>query len=158
MKAQGKHVEESPSWSSKLGETAHPWFLSSWALRWVLHSSNSGTSRLKYITCTTLSLFCPMSKHKELFSPSSYKLGLAHFQYHTFALSSLSLSIVLVWLVWLSRMSAGQRSKGLLVQFPVRAHVWVVGKVPSRGQERGNHTLMFLFLLFSLLSHVSKNK
>ena len=31
----------------------------------------------------------------------------------------------------------------LLVQFPVRAHAWVVSQVPSRGHMRGNHTLMF---------------
>ena len=34
--------------------------------------------------------------------------------------------------------------------FPVRAHAWVVGQVPSRGCARGNHTYMFLSLSFSL--------
>ena len=34
------------------------------------------------------------------------------------------------WLVWLSGLSAGLRTKGLLVQFPVRAHAWVAGQVP----------------------------
>ena len=50
------------------------------------------------------------------------------------------------WLVWLSGLSTGLRTKGLLVRFPVRAHAWVVGQVPSRGPVRGNHTLLFLSL------------
>ena len=50
------------------------------------------------------------------------------------------------WLVWLSGLSAGLRTKGSLVQFPVRAHAWVVGQVPSGGHTRGKHTLMFLSL------------
>ena len=48
------------------------------------------------------------------------------------------------WLVWLSRLDAGLQTKGLQVCFPVRAHTWVAGQVPSRGRVRGNHTLMFL--------------
>ena len=32
------------------------------------------------------------------------------------------------------------QTKGLPVQFPVRAHAWVVGQVPSGGHMRGNHT------------------
>ena len=55
------------------------------------------------------------------------------------------------WLVWLSGLSTGLQTKGLLVLFPVRAHAWVVGQDPSRGRTRGNHTLMFLSLFFSLL-------
>ena len=43
-------------------------------------------------------------------------------------------------------LGAGLRTKGSPVQFPVRAHAWVVGQVPSRGRTRGNHTLLFLFL------------
>ena len=39
-------------------------------------------------------------------------------------------------LVWLSRLSASPWTKGPLVQFPVRAHAWVVGQVPSRGPLR----------------------
>ena len=39
-----------------------------------------------------------------------------------------------------------------------RAHVWVAGQVPSRGSTRGNYTLMFLSLSFSLPSPFSKNK
>ena len=37
------------------------------------------------------------------------------------------------WLVWLSGLSTRLQSKGLLVQFPIRAHAWVVGSVPSQG-------------------------
>ena len=62
------------------------------------------------------------------------------------------------WLVWLSGLSAGLRTKRSPVRFPVRAHAWVVGQVPSRGHTRGNHTLMFLSLSFSLPSPLSKNK
>ena len=35
--------------------------------------------------------------------------------------------------MWLSGLSAGLRTKRLLVRFPVKAHVWVAGQVPSRG-------------------------
>ena len=35
-------------------------------------------------------------------------------------------------LVWLSGFSAGLQIKGSPVQFPVRAHAWVAGQVPSR--------------------------
>ena len=52
--------------------------------------------------------------------------------------------------MWLSVLSTGLRSKGWLVRFPVRAHAWVAGQVPSRGRARGNHTLMFLSLCPSL--------
>ena len=52
-------------------------------------------------------------------------------------------------LVWLSGLNADLRSKESLVWFPVRAHAWVVGKVPSRGRARDNHTLMFFSLSFS---------
>ena len=37
------------------------------------------------------------------------------------------------WLVQLSGLSAGLRTKALLVRFPVRAHAWVVGQVPGWG-------------------------
>ena len=60
------------------------------------------------------------------------------------------------WLVWLSRLSASLPTKGSPVQFPRRAHSWVVDQVPSRGRVIGNHTLMFLSLFFSL--PLSKNK
>ena len=50
------------------------------------------------------------------------------------------------------------QTKGLLIWFPVRAYTCVVGQVPSGGHVRGNHTLMFLSLSFSLPSPLSKNK
>ena len=43
-------------------------------------------------------------------------------------------------------------NQGSRVQFPGKAHAWVVGQVPNRGHSRGNHTLMFLSLSFSLHS------
>ena len=49
---------------------------------------------------------------------------------------------VLPQLVWLSGLSTGLQTKGLLVRFPVRAHAWVVGQVPSWEHPRGNQ-LMF---------------
>ena len=58
----------------------------------------------------------------------------------------------LPWTVWLSGLSTSLQTKGSPTRFPVRAHAWVVGQVPSRGYMRGNHTLMFLFLSFSLPS------
>ena len=51
-------------------------------------------------------------------------------------------------LVRLSGLSVGLWTKGLLVQFPVRAHIWAAGQVPSRGRTRDNHTLTFLSLSF----------
>ena len=62
------------------------------------------------------------------------------------------------WLVWFSGLSAGLQTKGSLARFPVRAHAWVAGQVPSWGCARGNHTLMFLSLSFSFLFLLSKNK
>ena len=62
------------------------------------------------------------------------------------------------WLVWLRGLSAGLRTKGSLVRLPIRAHAWVASQVPSMGHVRGNHTLMFLSLSFSLSSPLSKNK
>ena len=56
------------------------------------------------------------------------------------------------WLEWLSGLSTGLRTKGSLIGFPVRAHAWVSGQVPGSGHARGNHTVMFLSLSFSLLS------
>ena len=56
------------------------------------------------------------------------------------------------WLIWLNGLSAGLRTKALPVQFPVRAHVWVAGHVPSMG-----YTLMRQpYIDVSLL--LSKNK
>ena len=56
---------------------------------------------------------------------------------------------------WIECWPANQRA---LVQFPVRAHAWVAGQVSSWGRMRGNYTLMFLSLSFSLPSPLSKNK
>ena len=56
---------------------------------------------------------------------------------------------------WIER---GLGTKGLPGQFPVRAHAWVAGQVPSGGYVRGNHTLMFLSLFVSLPFPLSKNK
>ena len=61
------------------------------------------------------------------------------------------------WLVWLSGLSTDLQTKGLLFWIPVRAHAWVVGQGPSRGHTRGNHTVMFLSLSFSLPSLLFKN-
>ena len=47
-------------------------------------------------------------------------------------------------------------TKGSPVRSPVRAHAWVAGQVPSGGYVRGNQTLMFLSLSFSLSSLLSK--
>ena len=61
------------------------------------------------------------------------------------------------WLVWLNGLSVGLQTKGLLVRFPVWAHASVVGQVPSPGLVRGNHTVMFPSLFFSLLLLSLKN-
>ena len=38
----------------------------------------------------------------------------------------------------------GLRTKGSLVRFPVKAHAWVAGQVPSRPCERQPHIDVFL--------------
>ena len=48
-------------------------------------------------------------------------------------------------------------TKGSLVPFPVRAHAWVGGQVPSEGHTTGNHTMMFLSLSSSLPSPLKIN-
>ena len=55
----------------------------------------------------------------------------------------------LLWLLWLSGLS---ESKGHQFDSQSRAHAWVTSQVPSRGHARGNHTLMFFSLSFSLPS------
>ena len=62
------------------------------------------------------------------------------------------------WLVWLSGLSTHLQTTGSLVQFPVRAPDWVAGQVPSEGHMRGNHTLIFLSLSFSLPFHLKISK
>ena len=48
------------------------------------------------------------------------------------------------WLVWLSGLSAGLQTKGSLDRFPVRAHAWAAGQVPSRGCMSANtHSYFF---------------
>ena len=76
----------------------------------------------------------------------------SHFQYIRIN------KIIMPWLVWCSGLRAGLQTKGLPVQFPVRANAWVAVWIPSKGCTRGNHTLMFLSLSFSLPSPLSKTK
>ena len=62
----------------------------------------------------------------------------------------------------LSGLSAGLRTKSSPVQFPVRAHAWVVGQVSSRECARAtnwcfSNTLMFLSLSPSLLLSLKIN-
>ena len=56
----------------------------------------------------------------------------------------------------LSGLSAGLQTKGLPVQFPVRAHAWVAGQVLSRGRARGTTDSMFLSLSPSLSLKTNK--
>ena len=44
----------------------------------------------------------------------------------------------LPWLMWLSGLGAGLKTERSPVWFPVRAHAWVLGQVPTWGCERGN--------------------
>ena len=60
--------------------------------------------------------------------------------------------------MWLSGLSASLQTKGSPVQFPVGAHAWVAGQVPSSRRARGNHRMIFLSLSFSHPSPVSNNK
>ena len=61
-------------------------------------------------------------------------------------------------LFWLSGLSAGLRTKGSLVQFPVRERVWVAGQVPSRGRVRQPHTDVSLPLFLLPFPSVKINK
>ena len=56
----------------------------------------------------------------------------------------------LPWLVWLRGLSASLRTERLPVRFPVRAHAWVVGQVPSRGHARSNLSMYLLCMDVSL--------
>ena len=73
-------------------------------------------------------------------------------------------SHILPWLVWVSGLSTGLQTKGLLVRFPIRAHTWAAGQVPSRKHARGNQTLMFLslvllpFLSLKIINGIFKKK
>ena len=64
----------------------------------------------------------------------------------------------MVCLVWLHGLSASQWTKGSQVRFPVGAHAWAAGQVPSGWCMRWNHILMFLYLSFSPCFLLSKNK
>ena len=105
--------------------------------------------------------------------PSTYCPALTHAHTHTHARPLTSVSDSIRWPCTcvrpmktcfpalagvLSGLSASLCIKGLQVQFPVRAHAWVVGQVPSRACVRGNHTLMFLSLSYSLPSPLPKDK
>ena len=61
---------------------------------------------------------------------------------------------------WLSGLTTGLQTERLLVQFPVKAHAWIAGWVPSWGvgETTYSHTLMFLSLSFFLPSSLSENK
>ena len=65
--------------------------------------------------------------------------------------------------MWLSGLRTSLWTKMSPVWFPVRAHTWVASQVPSWGCVRSyqlciSHPSMFLYLSFSLLSSLSKNK
>ena len=62
-------------------------------------------------------------------------------------ISYLKSTVFTPWLVWLSGLSASLQTKKLPVQFPVRAHAWVVGQDPIWGNARGN---LSMFLSLSL--------
>ena len=47
-------------------------------------------------------------------------------------------------------LSAVLRTEGLPVRLPLRAHAWVVGKVPSWGHARGNQSIYLLHIAVSL--------
>ena len=70
-------------------------------------------------------------------------------------------NLILPWLVWLSGLSASLQTKGSLVQFPVRAHAWVAGQVPSGGRvpsERQPHIDISLLLFLPAFSSLKINK
>ena len=58
---------------------------------------------------------------------------------------------------WTECQPVNQRVTRHMPWFPVRAHAWVAGQFPGWGCVRG-HTLMFLFLSFSIPFPFSKNK
>ena len=54
------------------------------------------------------------------------------------------------WLVWLSGMSISPQTERSLVRFLVRAHVWIVGQVPSWGHAGGNQLMFLSHIIVSL--------
>ena len=55
----------------------------------------------------------------------------------------------LLWQVQLSLLTIVPQSERSPVRFPVRAHAWVAGQVPSGGCVGGNYTMMFFSLSLS---------
>ena len=67
------------------------------------------------------------------------------------------------WLMWLRGLSAGLRTEGSPVQFPLRAHAGVWSGSPAGGMQEAtdpciSHTWMLLCLSFPLPFPLSKNK
>ena len=60
-------------------------------------------------------------------------------EYHIYSKQEIKLKIKCQpQLVWLSGLSASQQTERSLVRFPVRAHAWIVGQIPSWGRVKGN--------------------
>ena len=78
--------------------------------------------------------------------------------YHTWNISYWLKDLVEPWLVWLSGLSAGLQTKGRWFDSLSGHMPGLQARFPSAGRARGNHTLMFLSLSFSLPSPLSKNK
>ena len=67
--------------------------------------------------------------------------------------------IILPWLMRLSGLSAGLRTKGLQVWFPVRVHAWVACQLPRWGRAKGNQSMFLSYMNVSLPpSLLSKDK
>ena len=62
------------------------------------------------------------------------------------------------WLVWLSGLSASLWTNGSPVRFPVRAHAWVAGQVPSGSVWKATKHWCFSLSLSPSLPVLSKNK
>ena len=56
---------------------------------------------------------------------------------------------------WIEHRPAKQRVTGSI---SIREQAWIAGQVPGQGHTRGNCTLMFLSLSFSLPYPLSKNE
>ena len=85
--------------------------------------------------------------------------GFAYFERYFVALPNYHLNRVYPALAGMAQwIECRLRTKGSLVQFPVRAHAWVAGQVLSGDNARGNHTLMFLSFSSSLPLCLKINK
>ena len=94
-----------------------------------------------------------------LHKPHNIKLEILERLRHRLSIRDFKMYTLQPWLVWLSGLSTGLRTKGSLVWFPVRAHAWVVGQAPSRGRVRDSYTSMcgwFLSLCISFPFPLSK--